>query len=431
MDDSHASPERLAAWSAAFQEYSRDQDPVTSLYNLTAAWRALSGNAAMISVSMRNLEPGQYRVLRFLHTEQVAEGGYENIVQSEEESPITSGGFLGEIVERGEAVVLNDLAVEEDSVLGNRLAPYRLLMAYPGFDDGELTNWLINLHTDPDAVTGAEIENRFIQATLVGHVTTHKRLVQELRKARRWIEREIDEIAELQRSILPPRMPEADRVTYAAFYETYERAGGDFYDVFPVGRQEGREERWGVLIADAAGHGPSAAVVIAMLATLLRSYPEKLTRPGALLEYLNEHLCASSVRRSFVTAFFALVDKSGESMSFACAGHPMPLLKEADGSVSSLTGDASLPLGVRQATRYNDTGALLEPGQTVLLYTDGLSEARAPDGEMLTDEGLHELLAQSNGSAQEILAGLVHQLRSYEAGSHPDDDQTMLVIQVV
>lgn len=431
MTDNLASPERLAKWTAAFREYSRDADPSTSLRNLTRTWRELSGSAGMIAVSVKNLERGQYRVNRLLHKEVVAGENTADTPLHSPDAPIRSGGVIGDIIASEDAKVLRDLHLTDDPVLGDQIAAYTQILAFPIFEDGEITSWLLNLHTEQENVSGREIENRFIQATLVGNVTDEKRLLKELKEARAWIEGEIDEIAQIQKHLLPAAMPTTERIAWAPFYETYARAGGDYYDVFPLNGQDEAVNRWGVLIADAAGHGPSAAVVIAMLSALRRSFPGTPERPSEMLEYLNLNLNRSSIGYSFVTAHLAFIDSDALTMSYACAGHPAPLLREPDASVAPLPTECSFPLGVELSTRYEDTELQLSAGQTLLLYTDGITEARSPSRDLLGEEELLKVFAATKGSADERLAQLVQRLRDHEAGLQPTDDQTMLVVHVL
>ncbi len=430
MNDDLASPERLARWSEAFREYSRDTDPTSSLENLTRSWRELSGRAGMIVISVKNLQPGEFRINKLVH---------KGVVPSEDDTdtplhglkePVQSGGILGRIVASKGAAVFRDLSLADDPVLGDRLARYTQILAFPIFEDGKITSWLLNLHTDEDDVSGREIEYRFIQSTMVGNVTNEKRALQELRLARKWIENEIDEIAAIQKKLLPAEMPDSKGISWAPFYETHDRTGGDYYDIFPLNGEDNESTRWGVLIADATGHGPSAAVVVAMLSTLRRTFPGTPGRPGEMLEYLNSQLMEGSIGYSLITAHLAFIDAEALTLSYACAGHPAPLLRYPDGTVTALEPDCNVPLGVDAATTYEDTDVTLEAGQTLLLYTDGITEARSPSGEMLEDERLTRAFAKTTGSADDRLTQLVQCLRDHEAGVRPTDDQTMLVIHL-
>ncbi len=430
MNEDLASPERLAKWSEAFREYSRDTDPTSSLGNLVRVWHELSGEAGMIAVSVKNLKPGQYRINRILHRGLVPTEEAPDTPLHAPETPIHTGGIIAEIIASEKAQVLRDLDLTGDPVLGDRLAGYSQILAFPIFEEGEITSWLLNLHAAGVTVTGAEIERRFIHAALVGTVTNEKRLLQELRRARTWIENEVDEIAQIQKNLLPAAMPATKRIGWAPFYETYERAGGDYYDVFRLDGGDQGGGRWGILIADATGHGPSAAVVVAMLSALRKSFPGTPKGPAELLEYLNRHLMKGEIGYTLVTAHAAFIDADALTLTYASAGHPPPLLRHPDASVTTLDPQCDFPLGVEPSTSYQDTNIQLSAGQTLLFYTDGITEARSPSGDLLGEEGLAEALANTQGSADERLAQLIHSLREHESNNRPTDDQTMLVVHV-
>jgi sigma-B regulation protein RsbU (phosphoserine phosphatase) len=430
--------DRLTRLTEILRELGRDPDPVRSVNNYATAMRSIYGSQGLISISMRNLEPGHYRVMRFIHEEGVPRDHYPDMPFAGPGAPVYEGGLVGEIIAGEVPVVFRDLHVEHDPVLGTQLAPYRLLVALPTFFAGETTNWVIYVNTNPNALSAEDIETRFLQSNLMGGLSNNKRITKELLDASAWIQREVDEIATIQRNLLPSEMPRIDGVEMAANYGTFDRAGGDYYDVFPMGMPcEGTSDCvaapehpwWGVLIADASGHGPSAAVVMAMLSALLRSFPRATRSPGEILEYLNARLTSMSVNHSFVTAFLIMIDTSTKTMTFASAGHNWPFVK-SDGCVKMLQPDSGLPLGINAAVTYPDVTRPYLAGDSVLLYTDGVTEARSPKGALFGEEGLRKILAQSEGSIHEVLDSILRKLREYEGNLRPTDDQTMVLIRV-
>lgn len=255
------------------------------------------------------------------------------------------------------------------------------------------------------------------------------------RKAADWIQREVDEIASLQRGLLPPRMPEIHGMTLAVAYATFDRAGGDFYDILPVGRPfndppDPGHRRWLVAIADASGHGPSAAVVMAMLSSLLRSYHRAPDHPSEVLAYLNNHLAERSIYQSFVTAFLAVVDLDDLTLTYSSAGHNMPLLRDSDGRVQPLESTGGVPLGIHCDLVYPERSWPLKPGQTLLLFTDGVVESKSPDGALFGEDRLRQAFETDGHTPDATVERLVRRLRDFEAGQRPADDQTMMVIHI-
>lgn len=421
------SSDRLRHLMGLLHELSSDSDPVRSVNRYSAGMRQLFGNQAMISISLRGAPPGHYRVMRFLH-QQMVDGA--DLSFAGPKAPAVRGGVLGDLIDHGEPVVCRGLTIDWDPVLEKQLAPYRTLLGIPVYDQGEALNWVFFLHTDADHFSDYDVEMRVLQANLMGGITSGKRISHELRQASAWINREVDEIAELQRGLLPERLPQSDCYEMCVHYETFERAGGDFYWVQPQ-RDEQGTERLLLFVADASGHGPSAAVVVAMLYTLLRCYSGPVERPGQLLEYLDNFFCASNVNGSFVTAFCGSLDLANYNFTYACAGHPMPLWSPAPEELNTLDRACNVPLGVLANQRFVEQEITLGPGHRLLLYTDGITEARSPSGGMLGEEALRSVFRTAEGDCNTLLTRLRNALLSHTVDEKPVDDQLMLVMKVL
>jgi sigma-B regulation protein RsbU (phosphoserine phosphatase) len=261
---------------------------------------------------------------------------------------------------------------------------------------------------------------------------------QQLEAANLQIAREIEQIARIQRTLLPAQLPAIPGLAIAAHYETFDRAGGDLYD---FARLEGDpttpdDDRWAILIADASGHGPAAATVCAIVHAILHAYPKEPSNPAELLGHLNRQLCAKQIESSFVTAFLAFYQASTRELTFARAGHNPPLLISSPGehgrSVVRLLDEArGLPLGIDADAPFNEDRLILAPGQMVVLYTDGITEAKNSAGEFLGIEGMERALAQCGGSAREAVRCLTDAVQSHQGPEKANDDQTILVLEAL
>jgi sigma-B regulation protein RsbU (phosphoserine phosphatase) len=409
------------------RDLSSDPDPISSVNRYATAMRRFDGDQGLVSVVTRGLPAGSYKVMRLLHQEGVGWKGFTDTFYAGPNAPAHAGGVIGEIIAGDRPVVLRNQSISDDPVMGNQLGPYRSIVAIPVLDRGVTTNWVLFLNTDPDSFSDRDVEGLVLQSNLMGSLTNSKRVAKELREANAWIAREIDEIAGIQRALLPDSMPDVPGLQLAATYETYDRAGGDYYDVLETGEDSGK---WGLFIADASGHGPSAAVVVAMVSVLLQSERARTCCPGETLESLNRYLCAKSIRGSFVTAFYGIVDVNAGRLYAACAGHPAPLTRQSDGQVDTMPLMQGPPLGVVDGTTYSVSEHDLRSGDSVLLYTDGLTEGMSPTREMFGEERLAETFAASAGSARDRLHEVLHTLRTHEQGERPADDQTMLVVNI-
>ena len=429
------SHERLELLVNMLRTISQDPDPVSSIVHYAESMRALYGDQALISISRRNVDPEQYRVMRILHQHDADVRGLLDLPFAGPNAPAHTGGLVGEIIKTEMPIVMRDLHVENDPALGNHLAPYRVLVAVPVFDNGVALNWVLFLSIRPDAFLPQEVENRVLQTNLMAGMTNTKLAAQELRQATEWIHREVDEIAVIQRGLLPQEMPAIPGLQLAAFHRTFDRAGGDFYDVFPVGKIEEDGERhcnrWGIFIADVSGHGAAAAVIVAMMSTMLGFLAGQGCAPGRFLQLLNQRIAAKAINGNFVTAFMLVYDVDRRESYYACAGHNLPLIRKANGRVEAVQPTEGIPLGVAQDAVYEDMPLTLDIGETLVLNTDGSTEARSPQDTLFGEAALMDTLSRSGSSPEEIIQAVSESLAAHERALPQADDQALLAIHRV
>jgi len=253
-------------------------------------------------------------------------------------------------------------------------------------------------------------------------------LARRLEEAFRLLDREQQEVARLQRSLLPAQPPEIPGYSIAVRYFTSTRAGGDYYDFFPL-----RRDRVGVAVADASGHGSPAAVVMAVLRALLHTAPETLESPERALAALNTRLIGNLPAGSFATVCYAALDPATGRIEYALGGHPPALLlRGADGGLEELESPDGLPLGITAAAAFSPRCATLRAGDSLLLYTDGLIEAMDAEGRLFGLEGTRrQLLAQRLAAPEAICDGLVGALRTHTGSNLPADDITLVLIRAL
>ena len=231
----------------------------------------------------------------------------------------------------------------------------------------------------------------------------------------------------LQHALLPPSLPLIDGVELAARFHAAGHGilvGGDFYDVIPIG-----EDRWLVVVGDVIGKGPAAATIGALARFSLRAEAASESTPSLLLAGVNEVLRREHGER-LVTAVCALVDTSDPervSLSMSVGGHPLPVVLRSDGRIER-AGEIGTLLGAFEDPTLVDRGLSLEPGDSLVLFTDGLLEAHAPQAP-LSDEELAQIISAMAGDDAEGIADRVAgTLR--RNGGEPRDDVAILVLQV-
>ena len=253
------------------------------------------------------------------------------------------------------------------------------------------------------------------------------RLLDE-RTATRVTRRELEIAAEIQRSLLPAQLPSCLPFALAAACQSALQVGGDFYDVIPAG-----ESAVLLVIADVMGKGVPAALFAAVLRTTIRSMPQLFSQPAKLLGAVNEILFPDLSRVDmFITAKLVYLDPRGGKLISASAGHCPLLVWQRAEAKASAPGKAGLPLGIEPHVVYPQNIHALPPGAAALIYTDGLSETRAADGELLSEEKLRRLLAETAAQTRDAETGklfLLGRLTAYRGDTTLADDQTFILIR--
>jgi sigma-B regulation protein RsbU (phosphoserine phosphatase) len=254
------------------------------------------------------------------------------------------------------------------------------------------------------------------------HLTIH-RLKQEVEKKKDALEKELKVVSDIQRRLLPKKLPEIAGLRIAVHYETSLYAGGDYYDITRVA-----DNQWGFLVADAEGHSAPAAVMMAMTCALFRSYPESPAEPGELLYFLNQHLCKVA-DPSFVTALYIVYDADRRRLQIARAGHPPPMIyRSSEKKAVEYECGGVFPMGVDPYDQVPVTEAELQSGDRILMYTDGITERFSRDGETYGEERLlRQLEADGDFQPQELLTAIMKDLGAFSNGRPADDDQALLL----
>jgi sigma-B regulation protein RsbU (phosphoserine phosphatase) len=264
---------------------------------------------------------------------------------------------------------------------------------------------------------------------VIARVNTHLtiyRLKREVQAKHDELEDELQSVAEEQRKLLPSRLPEIEGLKLGVHYETSRYAGGDYYDIIEL-----PDNQWGFIMADAAGHSTSAAVLVAMTCALFRSYPEPPTDPARLLLDINEHMCSLS-NNSFLTALYMVYDAESHNLRLARAGHPPPVLyRPQDAKAVELECKGVWPLAIEPYGNVPLTETTLQSGDHLMLYTDGITERFSPDGECYEVERLCEQFSRDSGDdPRKIISSLMDDVNRFAGGLPPNDDQAVLIMVV-
>ncbi|MEA2973161.1 MAG: hypothetical protein QOG82_1619 [Actinomycetota bacterium] len=339
--------------------------------------------------------------------------------------PTTNPLILG-IVETGEPVVLTELNDETWARLAQNPEELEVLQRL-----GIRSAMLVPLSTRDRrigvlALTASTSDRRYRPSDLPFVEDLAGRAAVAIENARAQ-EARAEVVRTLQRSLLPHSLPLLPGLEVGARYHPVggrSEVGGDFYDVFPLGRG-----RWGAAIGDVCGKGVMAAQLTALARYTVRTAARSEARPSGVLEVLNRSLLDHETGDRFCTIVQAYVDTAEEPVrvTLSCAGHPLPLLVDGAGEVRPL-GRPGTAVGLFVSpTVFDDTHRLL-PGETLVLYTDGVVEARAPDGTF-ADGLLEDVLRRTHGQPADAVAAAVEAAMLDFQGGSPRDDMAVLVVR--
>ena len=225
----------------------------------------------------------------------------------------------------------------------------------------------------------------------------------------------------LQRELLPRQAPAVPGYDFAFSYQTANTIGGDYYDFLEL-----EDGRLVLVVGDASGHGIAAGLLMAIANSALKLGFDADPEPVTATRLVNRALCRTGGRRAFMTLFCGVLEPQSGRMQFVCAGHPFPLLRRADGEIVEL-GAGALPLGMRMEHALESSEAVIGPGDTLLLYTDGVVETLEPGGESYGFERLREGLAPG-GASQAIHDRILGELDRFRGDEPVYDDRSLVVI---
>ena len=247
-----------------------------------------------------------------------------------------------------------------------------------------------------------------------------KEMLEQLRQR----EQEIAEARAIQQGLLPKEIPQLPGYEIACAWQSALTVGGDYYDILSFG-----DDRLGLCIADVAGKGLPAAFLMANLQAAVRGLASAALSPDALCVRLNTLLCRNTTEDRFITLFYAQLDGASRRLRYASAGHNPPFLLRRDASCERL-GEGGGVLGIFPDQTYAMGAVQLAPGDRVVLFTDGVTEASNPAGEEFGEERLLALLREYRALSAEELQKTILAAADQFSGGHWHDDATLLVLAV-
>jgi sigma-B regulation protein RsbU (phosphoserine phosphatase) len=235
---------------------------------------------------------------------------------------------------------------------------------------------------------------------------------------------ELEVAREIQLAMLPSGTYRAGDIEICGVTRPANTVGGDFYDVLPL-----RDGRVIVTLGDVAGKGSPAALLMALLLAVLRTLVDEELEAPALMERLNVQICRHSPSSRFITLFYGVYTPASGALTYVNAGHTPPLIRRLDGRYERL-GGTGVALGMFEGSAFGAVETTLEPGETLVLYSDGITEAEDPAGQPFEEAGL-EMIMERTAQTQpaEMCAHILSGVAEHAQESRFADDLTILVLK--
>jgi phosphoserine phosphatase RsbU/P len=244
----------------------------------------------------------------------------------------------------------------------------------------------------------------------------------ERERQRQRLEQELSIARDIQQALIPHGFRDFPYFTVTGIHTPCHAVGGDYFDVFPIG-----EDRMAILVADVSGKGLGAALLTTMLQGAL-SGMSMGTDPLRVFNYLNRFLCEHSDVGRYATMFFGILDPDG-GLEFINAAHPSPLILRRD-AILDLTTEASFPIGLIPEAEFVSVRAKLQPGDTLVLFSDGVTEATDPDFQLFDVPRLKDALSGGHEMPlRQLQDKVLKSIEAFTRGANQADDVTLLLVR--
>ena len=249
---------------------------------------------------------------------------------------------------------------------------------------------------------------------------------QQEAQERERIEQELKVARLIQQTLLPKTLPELPGYDVAAYYQPAREVGGDFYDFLDL-----EDGRMGFVVGDVTDKGVPAAIVMATTRTMLRAAAQRLFSPGEVLKRVNDVLVTDIPPNMFVTCLYAILDPESGRIIYANAGHDLPYRRRAGRNEGAEELRATgMPLGLLPGMGYEEKDIVLEKGESVLFYSDGLVEAHDPRGDMFGFPRLQGLVGAHRSGGSSLVGFLLSELARFTGeGWEQEDDITLVTLE--
>lgn len=335
-----------------------------------------------------------------------------------------SSGVRDRVLNEKESILVNDVQSNEAFRAMHSLVQQqvRMLMAAPLQTKDDVIGLI---YVDSPSLIREFTSDDLSMLTVLANVAAirieHARLI-EVEQAKLILAKDLEQAAQIQQGLLPTQAPKLAGVTLAGHNAACRTVGGDYYDFIPY-----PDGKVAIALGDVSGKAMPAALLMTSLHARVRVLAEDPPDVAEMMTRLNRATAANCPSNRFVSFFFSVFDPATGILTYANAGHNPPMVARAGGRIDLLEGGGLL-MGILPSAKYEAYTVQLQPGDVLLLYSDGVTEATNPEGEEFEEERLSRVLKASAAlSPGEIVEAITKAVRDFSAGAPVADDLTLVV----
>jgi len=402
---------RLNAMLAVSRAASSSLEPAALLNEVLRHCLEVFPNAERALVAMPQRE-SQSLVVRSLLMREGVEAGDVSLSRS----------LSAEVLYKGHSVVSNCGTWDGTQKSGPQLCPS--LMVSPLICRGQMLGLMYVERVNPcPPFTSEDLEVLTGMATQVALALYTAQMHESLMRQSR-TEQELMAAHEVQKRFMPRGVPKLPGFTFVAHYDPCRDVGGDLYDFITLD-----SNRVGVVVGDVSGKGFAAALVMAWVASQIRVAAHQQSRPADVLAQVNERLMEARQDDLFVTLFYGVLDRWTMSLEYCNAGHVPPLIRRAQaGFVEVVEDETGLPVGMVSNPTFEQGRVFLDQGDTLVVVTDGITEAMDPQKRMFGIDGLRDAMTRSSSNPTSLVCTVLSEIREFVREEPQYDDITIVAV---
>ncbi|MDG3006454.1 SpoIIE family protein phosphatase [Paludisphaera mucosa] len=348
------------------------------------------------------------------------------------EGVVVSKTILDRVMKGGQAILSKNTREEMGDVRSIAESRVRSLMCVPIFDAKRRPVGVVQIYADEGRgrFTEEDLDLLASVASQISVAVQNARMHRDLLQQREF-ERELQFARQVMQALLPERPKSVAGYEFWDCYEPARHVGGDYYGFIPMyGSEAARLEpvrRWAIAVGDVVGKGLPAALLTARLSAEISLFLQDARDPAEVVTKLNRRLTENGVLDMYITFLLVMLDVETHTLHVVNAGHPAPLVRRRNGTVEEIGRETSgLPLAIDGESVYEASETRLEPGEFVMLYTDGVPDAMNSANERYSDARFRALLARVHDSPREAGEAVAADLHAHAAGSVQFDDVTLV-----